>query len=74
MSQICQITKKKTIYGQSRSHAMNAKKRRFLLNLHIHKFWSPLKKKFVNIRVSAKGIRFIDKKGIDYFIIKKIIK
>jgi len=40
-------------------------RRRFLPNLHTHKFWVEAEKRFVKLRVSAKGMRIIDKKGID---------
>lgn len=50
--------------GNNRSHAMNATKRRFLPNLHFHRFWLEEEKRFVTLRVSAKGMRTIDKKGI----------
>ncbi|BAH83478.1 50S ribosomal protein L28 [Candidatus Ishikawella capsulata] len=65
MSRICQITKKRPMAGNNRSHAMNATKRFFLPNLHSHRFWVESKKCFITLRVSAKGIRTIDKKGID---------
>ncbi|WP_367670757.1 50S ribosomal protein L28 [Sodalis-like secondary symbiont of Drepanosiphum platanoidis] len=71
MSRICQITKKKTLVGNNRSHAMNATKRKFFPNLHNHKFWISSKKKYISLKVSTKGIRMIDKKGIEK-IIKKI--
>ncbi len=51
--------------GHTVSHANNKKKRRFLPNLHTHKFWVEAEKKFVSLRVSAHGLRIIDKKGID---------
>ncbi|EKF61762.1 ribosomal protein L28 [Serratia plymuthica A30] len=44
---------------------MNATKRRFLPNLHSHRFWVEAEKRFVTLRVSAKGMRVIDKKGIE---------
>lgn len=65
MSKVCQITGKRPISGNKRSHAMNATKRRFLPNLHSHRFWVEADKRFVKLRVSAKGIRIIDKHGID---------
>lgn len=66
MTRICQITKKKPMHGHKRSHAMNANKRRFIPNLHYHRFWSENKKKFVVLRVSVKGMRLIDKLGLEY--------
>ncbi|QJC31397.1 50S ribosomal protein L28 [Enterobacteriaceae endosymbiont of Macroplea mutica] len=65
MSRICFITGKKTMKGHNRSHAMNATKRKFLPNLHYHKFWVQKYNKFIKLRISAKGLRLINKKGIE---------
>ncbi|WP_085165193.1 50S ribosomal protein L28 [Gilliamella bombi] len=65
MSRVCQVTGKGPLVGNNRSHAMNATKRRFLPNLQTHRFWVESEKRFVKLRVSAKGMRTIDKKGID---------
>lgn len=65
MSRVCQVTGKKPLVGNNRSHAMNATKRRFLPNLQTHRFWVESEKRFVKLRVSAKGMRTIDKKGIE---------
>ncbi|HGJ5883612.1 50S ribosomal protein L28 [Arsenophonus endosymbiont of Aphis craccivora] len=65
MSRVCQVTGKRPMSGNKRSHAMNATKRRFLPNLHSHRFWVESEKRFVKLRVSAKGMRIIDKQGID---------
>lgn len=65
MSRVCQITGKRPLSGNNRSHAMNAIKRRFLPNLHSHRFWVEAERRFVTLRVSAKGMRIIDKKGIE---------
>ncbi|WMY96014.1 MAG: 50S ribosomal protein L28 [Arsenophonus sp.] len=65
MSRICQVTGKRPMSGNNRSHAMNATKRRFLPNLHFHRFWLESEKRFIKLRVSAKGMRIIDKKGIE---------
>ncbi|ARC53162.1 50S ribosomal protein L28 [Candidatus Riesia pediculischaeffi] len=70
MSRICKVTKKKPMRGNHRSHAMNATKRRFLPNLHHHRFWIEKEKRFIRLRVSTKGIRIIEKKGIEH-ILKK---
>ncbi|AEO08450.1 50S ribosomal protein L28 [Buchnera aphidicola str. Ak (Acyrthosiphon kondoi)] len=71
MSRICQITGKKRMIGNNRSHAMNATKRKFLINIQYHRFWIADEKRFIKLRVSANGMRCIDKKGIET-IIKKI--
>jgi large subunit ribosomal protein L28 len=71
MTRICIVTRKKTITGKNVSHAHNKTKRRFLTNLHYHRFWSEKKNRYIRIRVSAKGIREIDKKGIDKILEEK---
>ena len=65
MSKVCQVTGKKPMAGNNVSHAKNRTRRRFEPNLHTHKFWVETEKKFVKLRVSAKGMRIIDKKGIE---------
>ncbi|MGM8889191.1 50S ribosomal protein L28, partial [Psychrobacter sp. 1U2] len=47
------------------SHANNKTRRRFLPNLHNHRFWVESENRFVRLRVSTKGMRIIDKVGID---------
>ncbi|KEY91395.1 50S ribosomal protein L28 [Candidatus Photodesmus blepharus] len=64
MSQECQVTGKYPITGNHRSHARNATKRRFLPNLQTHRFWIESERRFVKLRLTAKGVRIIDKKGI----------
>jgi len=65
MSKVCQVTGKRPVTGNNVSHAKNHTKRRFLPNLHSHRFWVESEKRFVKLRVSAKGMRIVDKKGID---------
>ncbi|NNC23832.1 50S ribosomal protein L28 [Salinisphaera sp. USBA-960] len=65
MAQICQVTGKKPTAGCNVSHSNRKTKRRFLPNLHMHRFWSPNEKRFVRLRVSAKGLRIVDRRGID---------
>ncbi|SEL21685.1 large subunit ribosomal protein L28 [Atopomonas hussainii] len=65
MSRVCQVTGKGPVTGNNVSHANNKTRRRFLPNLHHHRFWVESEKRFVSLRVSAKGMRVIDKKGID---------
>jgi len=65
MSKVCQVTGKRPLTGNNVSHANNKTKRRFLPNLHEHRFWVATEKRFVKLRVSANGMRIIDKKGID---------
>ncbi len=65
MSKVCQVTGKRPITGNNVSHANNKTKRRFLPNLHVHKFWLADEGRWVKLRVSAKGMRIIDKIGIE---------
>ena len=65
MAKVCQVTGKRPAVGNNVSHAKNRTRRRFLPNLHYHRFWVESEKRFVRLRVSSKGMRIIDKKGID---------
>ncbi|MBS9780232.1 MAG: 50S ribosomal protein L28 [Moraxellaceae bacterium] len=65
MSQVCQVTGKRPMVGNNVSHANNKTRRRFLPNLHNHRFWVESENRFVRLRISTKGMRIIDKKGID---------
>ena len=65
MSRVCQVTGKGPVTGNNISHAHNKTRRRFLPNLQHHRFWVESEKRFVRLRVSAKGMRVIDKRGID---------
>jgi large subunit ribosomal protein L28 len=51
--------------GHSVSHSNVKSKRRFLPNLHSRRFWVASENRWVRLRVSTKGLRIIDKKGID---------
>ncbi len=70
MSKICFITGKKSLFGNKRSYAMNSSRRKFLPNLHYHRFWVNSKKKFVRVKLTTKAIRIIDKNGIDKYLKK----
>ncbi|WP_020648995.1 50S ribosomal protein L28 [Solimonas variicoloris] len=65
MSKVCQVTGKRPMVGNTVSHANNKRRRRFEPNLHTHRFWLESEKRFVSLRVSAQGMRIIDKKGVD---------
>lgn len=65
MSKVCQVTGKRPVTGNNVSHSQIKTKRRFLPNLHSHRFWVESEKRFVKLRLSAKGMRIIDKKGIE---------
>lgn len=65
MSQVCQVTGKRPVTGNNVSHSQRKTRRRFVPNLHTHRFWVENEKRFVKLRISSKGMRIIDKKGID---------
>lgn len=54
--------------GNNVSHANNKTRRRFEPNLHYHRFWVESQKRFVKLRVSSKGMRIIDKVGIEQIL------
>ncbi|NIO40241.1 MAG: 50S ribosomal protein L28 [Burkholderiales bacterium] len=65
MSRVCQVTGKKPQSGNNVSHANNKTKRRFLPNLHYKRIWVESENRWVRLRLTRKGLRIIDKKGID---------
>lgn len=65
MSRVCQVTGKRPMAGNNVSHANNKTRRRFLPNLQSHRIWVESENRWVKLRVSTKGLRIIDKKGID---------
>jgi len=65
MSRVCQVTGKTPMAGNNVSHANNKNKRRFLPNLQSRRFWIESESRWVRLRVSKKGLRIIDKKGIE---------
>lgn len=65
MAKKCPITGKGPLVGNNVSHANNKTKRRYLPNLQYKRFWLESQKRFVRIRVSARGMRIIDKYGIE---------
>lgn len=65
MAKKCPITGKGPMVGNNVSHANNKTKRRFLPNLQYKRFWLESEKRFIRIRVSTRGMRIIDKHGIE---------
>jgi len=65
MARVCQVTGKRPTSGNNVSHANNRTRRRFLPNLHTHRFWLESEKRYVKLRVSHKGLRTIDKLGLE---------
>ena len=64
MANVCEITGKRPVVGNNVSHANNKTKRRFLPNLQVKKFYVPETQEWVTLKVSAAGIRNINKKGV----------
>ena len=72
MGKICEVTGKRAMFGNNVSHAHNKTRRRFDVNLQKKTFWVESLNKKITLNVSAKGLRVIDKKGIDT-VIKELI-
>ena len=68
MSKVCQVTGKRPQSGNNVSHANNRTRRRFLPNLQSKRFWLESEQRWVRLRVSHKGMRIIDKRGIDQVV------
>jgi large subunit ribosomal protein L28 len=70
MSRVCQITGKRPMTGNRVSHANNKRRRRFLPNLHVQRFWLESERRFVSLRISTRGLRTIEKNGIEAVVAK----
>jgi large subunit ribosomal protein L28 len=68
MARICQVTGKRTVTGNKVSHSNIKTKRRFLPNLHSKRLWLESEQRFVRLRVSANGLRTIDKLGVEAIV------
>lgn len=65
MSKICQITGKKRMVGNNVSHANNKTKRTFEVNLFKKKFYMPETEEWITLRISAHGLKTINKIGVE---------
>ena len=70
MSRVCEVTGKRPAVGNRVSHANNKKRRRFLPNLHRQRFWLEGEKRWVSLRLSTRGLRTIEKNGLDAVVAK----
>lgn len=74
MSRVCQVTGKAVMAGNNVSHSNRKTRRRFLPNLQTHRFWIPGqvpgKGRYIKLVVSHKGMRTIDKLGIEAVLAK----
>lgn len=68
MSRVCQVTGKGVMVGNNVSHSNRKTRRRFLPNLHWHRFWIASQNRFTRLKVCRKGMRKIDKIGIEAFL------
>ncbi|MCH2477135.1 MAG: 50S ribosomal protein L28 [Gammaproteobacteria bacterium] len=68
MAKVCEVTGKRTKSGNNVSHANNRTRRKFFPNLHSHRIWVESQNKYVKLRLSKKGLRTIDKLGIDHVL------
>lgn len=65
MSRVCQVTGKRPMVGNNVSHSNIKTKTRSLPNLQKHRFWLGSEKKFITLRLSAHGLRIVNKRGIE---------
>lgn len=68
MAKVCEVTGKRTKSGNNVSHANNKTRRKFFPNLHSHRIWVESQNKYIKLRLSKKGLRTIDKLGIDHVL------
>ncbi|MCX6328789.1 MAG: 50S ribosomal protein L28 [Bacteroidia bacterium] len=64
MSKICQVTGKKAMVGNNVSHSKRRTKRRFYPNLFVKRYYLPEEERWISLKISAAGIRLINKKGL----------
>lgn len=65
MSQVCQVTGARPTFGNNVSHSHRRTGRRFDVNVQRKRYWVPSLRRHVTLRVSARGIKTIDRNGID---------
>lgn len=65
MSRVCQVTGTTPGFGNNVSHSHRRTKRRFDVNIQTKRYWLPSERRFVRLRVSAKGMKVIDRRGIE---------
>ena len=65
MSRVCQVTGKKPSFGKSVSHSHRRTNRRWNPNIQKKRYYLPSEKKWITLTVSTKGIKTIDKRGIE---------
>jgi len=64
MSRVCQVTGKSPLMGSNVSHSNRHTKKRFEINLRSKRFWLEDEKRWITLRISARGMRVIDRLGL----------
>ena len=70
MSRVCQVTGKRPVTGNTVSHANNRRRRRFLPNLHVQRFWLESEKRWSTLKLTTRGLRTIERRGIEVVVAK----
>lgn len=65
MSKVCQITGKKAQIGNNVSHSKRRTKRKFEVNLHTKKFYWVEQDMWIQLRLSTRALRTINKIGLN---------
>jgi len=65
MSRICQVTGAQPSFGNAVSHSHRRTRRRWNVNVQSKRYWVPSLGRQVTLRVSARGIKTIDQRGIE---------
>ena len=65
MSRVCQVTGKAPTFGNAVSHSHRRTRRRFDPNIQSKRYWLPSENRFVRLKLSTKGMRVIDARGIE---------
>ncbi|MCI1785251.1 MAG: 50S ribosomal protein L28 [Bacteroidales bacterium] len=65
MAKVCQVTGRKRMIGNNVAHSKLRTKREFALNLKNKRYWLESEKRFVTLKISCKGMRIIEKNGLE---------
>lgn len=65
MSRVCQVTGKRPAFGNNVSHSHRRTRRRFDVNLQTKRYWLESESRWVRLRVSTKGMKVVDRRGIE---------
>ena len=74
MSKVCQITGKTAQIGNNVSHSQHRTKRSFDVNLFSKKFFYVEEDCWIQLRISAAGLRLINKVGLDAALKQAVAK